>query len=229
MKTYKAPWCRGLVVISVLATVLCLLVSLLPWVVPTLGKGGGMAGALMWVPVLMIPGCAWFMVLGYSISSDEILVRRPFRVTRLPRAGLLEAEARPDAMRGSIRTFGNGGFYSVTGWYWSRGLKSYRAYVTDFKRTVVLRYRSRTLVVSPDDPEGFVRELTGDPWMAIAGAGEGAACARKPWTGPAMFRSRVVPHLSPAGRYFDLGTSVLTLMIFTLSVCVHRFRWNAIR
>ena len=36
---------------------------------------------------------------------------------------------------------------------------SYRAYVTDLSKTVVLRYERRTAVVSPDQPEDFVREV----------------------------------------------------------------------
>jgi len=60
----------------------------------------------------------------------------------------------------SIRTCGNGGFFSFTGFYWSRKLKSYRAYVTDLRRTVVLRYERRTILLSPDSPEDFVRELS---------------------------------------------------------------------
>jgi hypothetical protein len=58
-----------------------------------------------------------------------------------------------------MRTCGNGGFYSITGFYWSKPLGAYRAYVTDPRRSVVLRYEKRTVVVSPDAPEDFVREL----------------------------------------------------------------------
>jgi hypothetical protein len=60
-------------------------------------------------------------------------------------------------MTGAIRTCGNGGLFSFTGWYWSRELRGHRAFVTDFNRTVVLRFKSRTIVVSPDDPEAFVK------------------------------------------------------------------------
>lgn len=44
-------------------------------------------------------------------------------------------------------------------WYWSRGLGHFRAFVTDLKRVVVLRFERRTVVVSPDQPEGFVRAI----------------------------------------------------------------------
>jgi hypothetical protein len=61
-------------------------------------------------------------------------------------------------MRWSLRC-GNGGFYSITGFYWSKLLGLYRAFVTDMSRTVVLRYTRRTVVVSPASPEEFVHEV----------------------------------------------------------------------
>lgn len=85
--------------------------------------------------------------------------------TKLPRIGLESACVEPDALRRSIRTFGNGGAFSFTGFYWNKRLGSYRAFVTDLRRTVVLRYAKRRVVLSPDAPEEFVRDLavpTGD-------------------------------------------------------------------
>lgn len=159
MKTYKAPWGKTLTIVSVLVTVLCGSASLLPWKLVFIDDGGPVLRLLLWLPVLLIPGCALFIVRGYTITPDEILIHRPFRVTRLPRMGLQSAAFEPNAMRGCIRTCGNGGFYSITGWYWSKSLRTCRAFVTDLNKTVVLRFRSRTVVVSPDDPEGFVSEL----------------------------------------------------------------------
>jgi hypothetical protein len=49
--------------------------------------------------------------------------------------------------------------FSFSGLYWNRNLGHYRAFVTDLNHTVVLRFVTRTLVVSPDRPEEFVREL----------------------------------------------------------------------
>ncbi len=66
----------------------------------------------------------------------------------------------PDALRGSIRLFGNGGMFSFTGLFRSPKLGRYRAYVTDPARTVTLRFADRVVVVSPSDPAAFVRDLT---------------------------------------------------------------------
>ena len=108
---------------------------------------------------MLLSGALPFIVRGYTITGDTILVHRLLWDTKLPRAGLESATAEPDAKRRSIRTFGNGGAFSITGWYRNKRLGSYRAFVTDPRRAVVLRYANRRVVLSPDAPEDFVREL----------------------------------------------------------------------
>jgi hypothetical protein len=82
-----------------------------------------------------------------------------FWATPLSLAGLQSASYEPRAMRWSLRTFGNGGFFSFSGFYRNRRLGAYRAFVTDLKRTVVLRFLTRTIVVSPAAPEQFVLDV----------------------------------------------------------------------
>lgn len=112
------------------------------------------------LPLAVILGAALFTVRGYTLAVDAVFVHRLLWMTRLPLEGLQSAQVDPRAMAGSIRTMGNGGLYSFTGLYRNKTLGSYRAYVTDAGRAVVLRFPNRTVVVSPDSPESFVRELT---------------------------------------------------------------------
>jgi hypothetical protein len=159
MKTYKAPWSKSLIVMSVLATLFCIAITFGTPLLPAPKHGGEVGMWLRWLPLALVFGAALFTVRAYTITPDAILVHRLLWATRLPRAGLQSAEFVPKAMCKSLRTCGNGGFFSFTGFYWSKSLRSYRAYVTDLQRTVVLRYERRTIVVSPDSPEDFVREL----------------------------------------------------------------------
>jgi hypothetical protein len=112
------------------------------------------------LPLALLVGAALFTIRGYALVPGAILIHRLFWSTRLPVAELESARSEPDAMRGSVRTFGNGGLFSFTGRFHSPGLGSYRAYVTDLQRTVVLRFPGRVVVLSPAAPEDFVRELT---------------------------------------------------------------------
>jgi len=160
MKTYKAPWSTSLIVVSVLATLLCLGITFGIPLLPAPKHGGDVGMWLRWLPLVLVFSCALFTVRGYTITPDSILVHRLLWATRLPRTGMKSAEFLPGVMCKSLRTCGNGGFFSFTGFYWSKTLRSYRAYVTDLRRTVVLRYERRTIVVSPDSPEEFVRQLS---------------------------------------------------------------------
>ncbi len=154
MKNYDAPWSTSLIVVSSVSTLLCtgLAISfiwsghaVLPWV------------ALL--PLAIVAGGALFTIRGYAVTADAILIHRLLWTTQLPLSGLESARFEPDAMRGSIRTFGNGGLFSFTGRFRSKALGPYRAYVTDPQQTVVLRFPARTVVVSPATPEAFVADI----------------------------------------------------------------------
>lgn len=158
MKAYKAPWGRSLIVISSLLAAF----SIASVLGMSLVLGSGPPGVVLlaqWTLPVIVLCCLPFMIRGYAVTNDAILIRRLFWTTRLDRSDLKSAEYVPKAMNKSLRTCGNGGGFSFTGWYWSKPLGFYRAFVTDLNRTVVLRFKSRIVVVSPGDPEGFARDL----------------------------------------------------------------------
>jgi len=153
-KTHKAPWGTSLIVVSSLVTLLCMGIAI--------GMSLSGPSALSWkslLPLAIIVVGALFTIRGYTVTPDAVLVHRLFWTTRLPLAGLQSAQFEPDAMRGSIRTFGNGGMFSFSGFFRNKALGAYRAFVTDLNRTVVLRFPSRTVVVSPSAPEEFVHDI----------------------------------------------------------------------
>jgi hypothetical protein len=158
MKTYQAPWGKSLIVVSSLLVVLCV-VHVVVFHFLLREKPRGLVLLAQWTLPAIVLACLPFMIRGYAISEDTISIRRLFWATRLDRAGLKSAEVIPKAMGKSMRTCGNGGAFSFTGWYWNKSLGFYRAFVTDLNRTVVLRFEGRTVVVSPDEPELFVKQL----------------------------------------------------------------------
>jgi len=157
MKTfYSARWSRLLILVSVAMTILLIGASagIVVW-----KPAGFRADWIPWLPLLVLTGCLPFVIRGYTVTDHAILIHRLCWDTRLPLAGLESVTNLPHAMRGSLRLCGNGGMYSFTGFYWNKSLRSYRAFVTDTGRTVVLKFRGKTVVVSPVDPEKFAREL----------------------------------------------------------------------
>jgi hypothetical protein len=159
MKHYDAPWSTSLIVMSIITTVLCLGITVGAWLNLAGMHPPGALGGVVFLPLIILFGAALFTIRGYSLSSDSILIHRLLWSTALPRTGLESAEVDLEAMRGSIRTFGNGGAFSFTGFYYNKRLRSYRAYVTDPRRVVVLRYANRRVVLSPATPDDFVYDL----------------------------------------------------------------------
>lgn len=170
-KEFRAPWGRSVKLNTVLVMMVFVVVLVVPlFVVPK--KPDVMLG--LWLaPAFVVAAfgvTALFAVCGFAVRHRELEIQRLIWKSRLSLKGLRMAYADPEAMKGSFRKAGNGGFLAYTGWFWNRRLGGYRAFVTDPKRCVVLRFEDRTLVVSPDDPERFLRALGFEP-ITNGGAG----------------------------------------------------------
>jgi hypothetical protein len=148
-----------LVVVTALASSILLGIPVIGWIALPASIPAASRLLMTVVPLLILLGTLPFAVRGYGIQKGTLRILRPGWVTRLGLGQLLSAEADPAAMSGSLRIAGNGGLFSFTGWFWSRRLGRYRAFVTDPARSVVLKFSDRTVVVSPDAPEEFVAAL----------------------------------------------------------------------
>jgi PH (Pleckstrin Homology) domain-containing protein len=163
---FRAPWdstVRGVTVLSLVVLALPMLAAIFALLQPPLLA----AVLLIGVPPLIVAQTFAGRVRGYTLTEDAITVRRGMWNTRLPLAGLRSVAADVDAMRGSIRVFGNGGLFSITGRFWNRKLGWYRAFATDRSRAVVLRYADRTIVITPHDPQQFI--MRARTFIKIAG------------------------------------------------------------
>src|SRR5436190_5328220 len=78
--------------------------------------------ALISAPVLILLATIPFMIFGYEMRDQTLVVKRLGWTTQIPLAGLKDAEADPKAMHGSIRIFGNGGLFAFNGIFWNREL-----------------------------------------------------------------------------------------------------------
>ena len=171
--TFGAPWGRSLLVGSSVQAVFLLAVGAAPvffaaldpepgprkWLVAFLGAA---------IPLVILVVAARYAVCGYTVTDDSIRVHRLGWSFSLPLDQLESATVSPYAMRRSRGELANGGLFSYTGGFHNAELGSYRAFVTDQARTVVLRFpdradRDRVIVMSPDDPDAFVSLLTTGP------------------------------------------------------------------
>jgi hypothetical protein len=131
---------------------------------------------LVAVPLVLLLGALPFMIRGYILTERNLEVRRLGWSTTLPLADLLAVTGEPEGLRGSVRLFGNGGLFGISGWFWNRRIGRFRAYATDPGRAVLLRYRDgRKVVVTPDDVQHFIvrvrtqAKVSGEPRPDSAG------------------------------------------------------------
>lgn len=112
----------------------------------------------LWAQLLILAivgGCSVFAVRGYSVIDGELLIHRLGWATRYPLDDLRSVRFEPGVSMGSIRLFGIGGLFGYIGRYRNASIGSYRAYMTDRSRTVVLKFGETPVVVTPDEPKRF--------------------------------------------------------------------------
>lgn len=110
-------------------------------------------------PALLILGGALFMVRGYSLNENSLIVHRLGWLTRVRLTSPISAVHDPSALEGSLRVAGNGGLFAFSGLFHNKKLGSYRVFGTDPKCAVILRFDQRVIVVTPHHPEAFVEAI----------------------------------------------------------------------
>ncbi len=155
---FHAPWAKLLRMSSGLTTALLLVVAGV--LVATLSRYGLLISLSAAALPLAILGCsALSIVRGYVLTESAVLVLRPGWTTELPLAGLQSVAGNAEALRASIRLFGNGGLFVVAGLFWNRRLGRFRAFATDPSRAVILTYPTRKVVITPHDPQQFIYKV----------------------------------------------------------------------
>jgi Bacterial PH domain len=109
--------------------------------------------------VSLVAGTALWTIRAYDVTPDALYIQRLFWQTEISLAGLRSAELIPEAAARSYRSCGNGGLFAFCGCYHNKKLGNFRMWATDLKRTVVLRFDDRTVVVSPDRPAEFIQQV----------------------------------------------------------------------
>ena len=157
-KTFAAPWAASLKVISLISTILLpVIVWSIPW--PNQFSWGIRIGILS-IPIVLLGTCALFTVRGYELAGGVLKIQRLFWKTCIPLHSLADAEVRPGSFGWAIRTFGNGGLYSFSGWYYQKSLGSFRALATRTSDAVILKFNDRKpIVITPENPGHFVEAV----------------------------------------------------------------------
>lgn len=105
----------------------------------------------------LLMGAALFSIRGYSVTEDSLAIHHPLHSRSYALSAFKRVELQRDIIAESHRAAAIGGLFSFQGAYRHDELGPFDAYVTDGERTVVLSGDEATLVISPSDPERFVR------------------------------------------------------------------------
>jgi hypothetical protein len=97
---------------------------------------------------------------GYRVAGNSVAVRRLAGTARVELNGVREARrATPDDVRGSFRLWGSGGLFGYFGLFTTAKLGRCTWYVTDRSKSVVVITAAKTVLFSPDDPDGFLAAI----------------------------------------------------------------------
>lgn len=157
---FGAPWSTLLKAVTVFAVaILGTVGGVFLTVFPREAAAGLPFAFAMFAIFSSLLGSALFVVRGYELEPNVLLIRRLLWSTRIPLDDLTGAWADQTAMKGSLRLFGNGGLFVFAGLFTNRKLGRYRAFATEPRNAVVLRFAKRTVVVTPDRPLDFLQAL----------------------------------------------------------------------
>lgn len=109
--------------------------------------------------ITMIPASLAFTVRAYRIDGHTLYIRRLMHVTCIDLRGLRSVEVLPKVFAGSVRVFGNGGFFSFSGWFWKPGLGRFKAYAMDLGPGLLLRWDHRAAALTPVDTQAMAAAL----------------------------------------------------------------------
>jgi hypothetical protein len=158
---FGAPWSTLLKIATIFSLVVLIGVGIIFIKVFPRGLGAELPSTYVMLSVFVtFFGSVLFVVRGYELEPNVLLVRRLLWSTRIPLDNLTNAWADETAMKGSMRLFGNGGMFVFAGIFTNRKLGRYRAFATQPRNSVVLRFSNRTVVVTPDRPLEFLQTLS---------------------------------------------------------------------
>ena len=111
--------------------------------------------------LLLFTGCYLFSIKDYVVTESDLIIRRLIGNVTIHLSEI--EEARPIAkgeIRGTIRTFGNGGLFGYYGKFYNRKLGSMTWYATQLQNMIYIKTRSgNKTIISPDDPS-IIDKLT---------------------------------------------------------------------
>lgn len=105
--------------------------------------------------------CYLIKVKGYKVTPSKIIIDRLFLKKDLPIDSISEVRLLDKKeTRYTLRIMGVGGVFGYYGEMWSAKLGNSTWYSTKYSSLVLIRVKKKKYVVSPDDREKFVAQVS---------------------------------------------------------------------
>lgn len=156
---FKAPWSKTLTYITT-GTGILIVAGIIALLIVAQFEPHPLLYFVAIFLVITVLASAAFMVRGYEIVGDRLVIQRLGWQTEIALNNLTSATYDPQAMEKSLRLFGNGGFFAFVGKFRNKKLGNYDAYATAPRLSVVLKIGDqKTIVITPEKPEQFVENI----------------------------------------------------------------------
>ena len=127
-------------------------------------KGINVTGAIIVTAILLAASFSCFFIFPlYIIADDESIgIRTLFRTIRISYENIDYIERFDDQHRlfgttKTIRLFGVGGVFGYIGWFRTKGIGTFRSYVTDAKKVFLIhRTKGLPVAISVSEPDEFM-------------------------------------------------------------------------
>jgi len=147
-------------------------VAVIFWLSLLLRAAFGVPGGGPWWPGLFallaatVPWLAWRMsgdldLLWLELDGDRLAIEMRRRRERFAAAGATARRLTPEEIDHLERLATNGGVTAGTGGFESHRLGELDLYASDLAHAVLVDLGETRLIVTPDDPEGFLEALSG--------------------------------------------------------------------
>ncbi|OQA03149.1 MAG: hypothetical protein BWY69_00628 [Planctomycetes bacterium ADurb.Bin401] len=155
---FEAPWGPMLRILTSACVIFLVGIAMIGIITSPHHNIGWIFGMVI-LPLTILIISSFFMIRGYVLFDNTLIIERLGWQTKIDLSKLATAEVDPTAMAKSIRTFGNGGMFCFAGLFHNKTLGTYRAFATDMRKCVILRFPNRIIVVTPDEPQRFATIL----------------------------------------------------------------------
>lgn len=117
-------------------------------------------GGILLLFVSILLGSWLFAPRSYTLDTTALTIHRPAGSVIINRSSITEVRLLDDGeLKGSIRTFGNGGLFGYYGRYYNAAIGHMTWYLTQSRNRILIKTsEGKKILISPDDP-GLAEKL----------------------------------------------------------------------